>query len=54
MRVKMAKDLCQRTVSAEAKLSFPLFAFKIERKGKHFVKIFFIFFIRTNASHLPK
>ena len=44
MRVRMAADLCQRIVSAEAKLSFPLFAFKVERRGKQFVKNLFISF----------
>ena len=48
MRVRMAEDLCQRIVSAEAKWSFPLLALK---KGIIILPKFFFF--RTNASHLP-
>ena len=41
MRVRMAEDLCQRIVSAEAKWSFPLLALK---KGKIILPKFFFFF----------
>ena len=41
MRVRMAEDLCQRIVSAEAKWSFPLLALK---KGKIILPKFLFFF----------
>ena len=47
MRVRMAEDLCQRIVSAEAKWSFPLLALK---KGKIILpKFLFLFFGQMQA-----
>lgn len=51
MRVRMAEDLCQRIVRAEAKWSFPLLALK---KGKIILPKFLFFFGQMRAIYQSK